>query len=248
MCANDCSRQRRMYEVWHHTVSSASRLCVSAWGRRRRIELGDSRSHAIAIYHRRSDRDPRTSPQTVARATFRDRPGRRCRDAGGDRTREGRLVGSGHHRGGRPCGDRPRAAHRCSGRPAGTSGQARPAVRRRREAAPQDPVLGDGHAQPHADLGIHLRSCAHRRSRRRRGPARQRRCGVLQLRELPRRRRRRWRRLSVLRRRGTEDVPPHRRPGPLGLLRHRGLQRRQHPGVRLRRVGTVGPMSPASRV
>ena len=38
--------------------------------------------------------------------------------------------------------------------------------------------------------GVHLRSCAHRRSRRRRGPAGQRRCGVLQLRELPWRRRR----------------------------------------------------------
>ncbi len=60
-----------------------ARLCVSAF---RSIRPQIPGSRRLGIYHLRSDRDPRTSPEAVARAALRDRQGRRrCwRRAGGD--------------------------------------------------------------------------------------------------------------------------------------------------------------------
>ena len=208
--ANDCSRQRRMYEVWHaHSVERA-RLCVSALDA---IERSSPREipelAAIAIYHRRSDRDPRTSPQAVARATFRDRPGRRLRRAGGRRpTTPPRRPRP------RPPLPPPRAAHR----PGGRAPVLRPHPRHRRSSPirPTSSPRSSASKIPFWAMAtlslmpvwgfIYVRALTDGPDRRRR-PARRGRRGVLQLRQLPRRRRRRRRRLPVHRRRGAGDVP-----------------------------------------
>ena len=167
----------------------------------------DSRiRRAIAIYHPASDRDPRTSPQAVARATLRDRPGRRLRRTGGDAPRAPRRRRTPPHR--RPRlrpllrPPRPSApAHRGACAAAPPPRQSSP-TRRTSQAAKQRkkipfwamatlslmPVWGF----------IYVRAVTDGARGRRRATRRRRR-GLLQLCGLPRRRRWRRRRVSVLR-------------------------------------------------
>ena len=98
--------------------------------------------------------------------------GGRGGDPGDDRAGDARRPRRRAGRPGRPQG------RRCAG-PAAAA-EARPAVRRGGEAAAEDPVLGDGRAEPDADLGVHVRALGHRAAGGRHRSARRRRRGLRQ--------------------------------------------------------------------
>ena len=89
-----------------HSAERA-RLCVSAPAAIGIVDHERFPNCGIAIYHPASDRDPRTSPQAVARAACCHRAGRRFRRAGGEHrgatlpptpatTKAGHAGGGGH--------------------------------------------------------------------------------------------------------------------------------------------------------
>ena len=146
------------------------------------------------------DRDPRTPAEALEGSPRRARPRwRRRGDAAGRSGRSGRDARPPPappprrppHRPVRP--RRPQGRGRAGPCPAS---QARPAVRGGRQVAAEDPVLGDGRAEPDADLAVHVRALGDRAAGGRHRPARRRRRDLQHVPVLPRRRRRGRRRAA----------------------------------------------------
>ena len=118
------------------------------------------------------DGDPRTPAEAIARSPRRARP--RGRRVGGVRRGCAGRGHPGHDRGRAPAAAAPpsrtrRAQGRCRRRPTPAT-EARSAVRRGRQVAAEDPVLGDAQPQPPARVAVHVRALGDRGARGRVGP------------------------------------------------------------------------------
>ena len=160
VCTN-CSRTARQARiaVWHAKSAGAARLCISARTRSR----SSCRDRAdVGSLLRLRDRGRLSSAVTEIPEHLlkRSRERRSAIGLGGDDGGEAPADATPQPR--RPRRRRPPATPRrrpppaarrppagCRP-PAASRRQARPAVRRRGQGTAEDPVLGDGHAQPHA--------------------------------------------------------------------------------------------------
>ena len=162
----NCSRRRRDVRSLARKSRERARLCVSASRSIRVRQIpGSSRRASIVA---RSDRDPRTPPEAVARAALRDRTGRRRRRRCAQRRRCS-FERAGHHDAGRRAGARrpppARRPHSRTGARGATATEARPGLRRGSEAPRKIPFWAMATLSLMPVWGVHVRPRRHRTTR-----------------------------------------------------------------------------------